>query len=85
MVFVRSVFGVFVAAAGMAAVVLLARLWLIDAGVGATARLALLVPLGALVYLPLCAWRVPELAHEVRAVLRRLGLRPVHSPTPAES
>jgi O-antigen/teichoic acid export membrane protein len=71
LVFFRSVGRVFQAALGMCAVVLAVRWGLIDAGVEGAARLVLCILAGALAYVPLCAWRVPEIAHEVRDLLRR--------------
>ena len=71
MVFFRSVARVFQAALGMCAVVLAVRWALIDAGVGPSARLVACVAAGALAYVPLCAWRVPEVAQEIRDLLRR--------------
>ncbi len=84
-VFVRSLTGVAQATAGMAAVVLLARMAMVDAGVPAGARLVLAIAVGAIVFIPLCAWRVPEVRHEVRTVLPRFFREPMPTPTPAES
>jgi O-antigen/teichoic acid export membrane protein len=69
MVFVRAVAGVFQAAIGMLAVLALVRPALVDAGLPASARLAALIALGAAVYLPLCAWRAPEVVRDGRALL----------------
>ena len=55
----------------MTVVVLGARSLMIDQGVSDAARLVLLIPLGIAVYVPLCAWRAPEVVDELRA-LRRL-------------
>jgi O-antigen/teichoic acid export membrane protein len=71
MVFFRSIAGVFQAALGMCAAVLLVRVTLVDAGAGELVRLVACVGAGAFVYLGLCLWRVPELTDEVRALLRR--------------
>jgi O-antigen/teichoic acid export membrane protein len=71
LVFFRSVGRVFQAAFGMCAVVLAVRWGLIDAGVDGAARLILCIAAGAIAYVPLCAWRVPEVAEEVRDLLRR--------------
>jgi O-antigen/teichoic acid export membrane protein len=73
MVFFRSVGRVFQAALGMCAFVLVARWLLIDAGVAAGPRLVACIAVGALSYLPLCAWRVPEIAEEIRDLIRRRG------------
>ena len=40
-------------------------------GVSDTARLVLLILLGIAVYVPLCAWRAPEIMDELRALRRR--------------
>ena len=85
LVFVRSLTGVAQATAGMAAVVLVARMAMIDAGVPQGARLLLAIVVGAVVFVPLCAWRVPEVRHEVRTVLSRFFPKPIPTPTPAES
>jgi uncharacterized membrane protein len=71
MVFFRSVGRVFQAALGMCAVVLVARWLLIDAGVAAAPRLIACIGVGVLAYVPLCAWRVPEIGEEIRDLLRR--------------
>jgi O-antigen/teichoic acid export membrane protein len=76
LVFVRAVAPVFVAAAGMCAVVLAVRVGLEDAGVGPVGRLACCVAAGVVSYGVLC-WRlVPEVAHEVRDILVRRARRP---------
>jgi O-antigen/teichoic acid export membrane protein len=64
--------GVVQASVVMGAVVFLLRSALIDAGVGATPRLLLGVAAGALLYLPLCLWRQPELREEA-GVLRGMA------------
>jgi O-antigen/teichoic acid export membrane protein len=71
LIFFRSIWRVFQAAAGMCAAVLAVRLVLTDAGVDEAARLVICVGTGAVVYGALCLWRVPELAEEARALLRR--------------
>lgn len=63
--------GVAQAAAAMTVVVLGARSLLIDQGVSDAARLVLLILLGIAVYVPLCAWRAPEILDELRALRRR--------------
>jgi O-antigen/teichoic acid export membrane protein len=83
MVLVRSVSGVFVAAAGMCLVLLGLRMALVDAEVGEALRLAACIVAGAATYLALCAWRVPELAAEVRGVLRRRTPGPQRMAGPA--
>jgi len=71
MVFFRAVAGALQASLGMCAAVLAARYLLVDAGVDQLPRLVLCIALGAVVYVPLCVWRMPELADEVRGLLRR--------------
>ncbi|MEW6581441.1 MAG: oligosaccharide flippase family protein, partial [Actinomycetota bacterium] len=66
----RSVAGIVQASLVLAAGVLAGRLALVANGVPAGPRLAILVALGAALYVPCCAWRAPELVSEVR------GLRP---------
>jgi hypothetical protein len=44
---------------------------LVNEGVDQTLRLLACTATGLLVFVPLCLWRVPELANEVRALLRR--------------
>jgi O-antigen/teichoic acid export membrane protein len=76
MIFVRAIFGVFQAAAGMCLAVLALRVALVDAGVPAEARLALCIVVGVAVYGVLSLWRVPELAAEVRDLVSRRRRRP---------
>jgi O-antigen/teichoic acid export membrane protein len=88
LVFFRALSGVFQAALGMCAVVLGARLALVDAGVAAAPRLALCIAAGIASYALLSLWRVPELRHELRGVLRRRAGVPqpiVPPPAPAEA
>jgi O-antigen/teichoic acid export membrane protein len=72
----RSVAGVLEAAVGMLAVVFAARELLLSTDLGAGSRLVAVTALGALVYLPLVAWRAPEVGTELRGVLRRLRQPP---------
>jgi O-antigen/teichoic acid export membrane protein len=83
--FVRSLLGVFAAAAVMSAVVLAARLLLVDAGVPAAIRLVLLALLGAAVFFGLCLWRVPEIARDVRSLAGSWRPARVAAPAAAES
>ena len=87
MVFFRAVAGVFVAAGGMCAVVVAVRAGLVDAGVAQVPRLAACIAVGVLVYAVLCLWRVPQIAGEVRGLLRRRGggSSTLMAPVPAES
>jgi polysaccharide transporter, PST family len=67
----RSLAGVIQATAAMGAAVLLAKLLLLDLGLGPAARLPLLAAVGIAVFVPSCAWRVPELTADVRGLVRR--------------
>jgi O-antigen/teichoic acid export membrane protein len=67
----RSLGGVMQATALMACALVGARVLLVHAGAAAPVRLAALVVLGAVVYLPACAWRAPELRGELRQLRRR--------------
>ena len=69
--FLQSLRGVVEASVVMVAAVIAVRLGLIEAGVPPAARLALCLVVGALVYLPVCAWRSPELLREFDGVRRR--------------
>jgi len=76
----RNLAGVAAAAAGMLGVLLVARLLLVNAGVDAALRLAILIPTGTAAYLLLGLKLTPEVVAEVRAVARRP--RAVSSPLP---
>jgi O-antigen/teichoic acid export membrane protein len=67
--FLRSLSGVTQAGVAMAAVVLGVRLVLIHEHVAPAARLAIAVAVGLVVFVPLCAWRAPEVVGEVRRLL----------------
>jgi O-antigen/teichoic acid export membrane protein len=71
--YVHNLAGVVAATAGMAACVGATRELLLPEGMPTAARLAILVAVGALSYLPLWAWRAPEVLAEFRGVLRRRG------------
>jgi O-antigen/teichoic acid export membrane protein len=71
MVLVRAVAGPFQAAFVMCVVVLGVRVALVDAGTPAALRLFACAAAGAVVYAAMCAWRVPELSREARALLDR--------------
>lgn len=66
---VRGVAGVFQATVLTCAAVLAVHLALADAD--AAGRLVACVSAGVLVYLPLCAWRAPELLEDARRLVRR--------------
>jgi hypothetical protein len=68
--YLRNLAGVAAATLGMAACVLATRLLLPEA-MPAAARLAILVLVGALAYVPLWAWRAPEVLAELRGLARR--------------
>ena len=68
--FARAFTGIVQATLGMAAVVLSTDLWLLPDGLGAGARLAILVLVGVASYLALVLWRAPELRAEVRGLRR---------------
>lgn len=86
MIFVRAIAGVFQAGAVMVGALFLARMAMLDADVPTGARLLALIVLGMIVYLPMCAWRAPEVMRDVRSVLAR-GRRPrvVAAAQPAET
>jgi hypothetical protein len=44
----------------------------------------ILIVLGVIAYIPLVAWRAPEVRHELRAVTERLSARTV-TPEPTEA
>jgi O-antigen/teichoic acid export membrane protein len=75
--FVRSLSGVVQATLVMAAALLVARPLLVEADVSDAGRLVVLVALGALVYVPCCLWRVPEVRAEVRKLRRRRRTPPI--------
>jgi O-antigen/teichoic acid export membrane protein len=77
--FLRSLAGVAQATAGMAAVVLAAKMWVVPADLPAGVRLLIFVALGAAAYLALVAWRSPELRRDVRG-LRRSRSAPAPQP-----
>ena len=61
----RAIFGVVQAAAVMTLVILGVRLALLDQ-VSAATRLVVVILVGVAVYVPLCMWRAPEVAQEIR-------------------
>ena len=76
--FFGALVGVAQATIAMAVIVFATRQALLAAGVPAAARLVLLILLGVAVYVPLCAWRAPEVVAEVRRVRRRREKTPLH-------
>jgi O-antigen/teichoic acid export membrane protein len=77
--FCRALSGVVQAATAMALVVLGLRLALLHE-LSAGPRLVVLIVAGVAVYVPLCMWRAPEVAQEIRRVRtsRRGGSEPSH-------
>jgi O-antigen/teichoic acid export membrane protein len=73
--FVRALAGVVQASLIMAAALLVARFALVQGGFGAAARLAIMIGLGAAVFVPACLWRAPEVLEELRDLRRRRGAR----------
>jgi O-antigen/teichoic acid export membrane protein len=71
LVFVRAISGVFQAALAMCAVVLGVRYGLLEAGVEPGLRLVACISAGVVTYGLMCAWRVPELRTEAKALLSR--------------
>jgi hypothetical protein len=71
----------------MCVIVLAVRTGLVDAGVHELPRLLLSIAAGALVFVPLCMWRAPELTDELRTLIeRRRGVSaPPLVAAPAES
>jgi O-antigen/teichoic acid export membrane protein len=69
--FFRGLAGVAQATVAMAAVLVPVRYLMVGAGVGTSFRLVLLIVLGCAVYVPLVAWRAPELRVAAAAIRRR--------------
>jgi O-antigen/teichoic acid export membrane protein len=78
--YARSLAGVAQATAGMAGVVLAAKLWIVSPDLPAGVRLAIFVVLGAATYFALAAWRAPELRGDLRGLRRS---RSAAAPQPA--
>jgi O-antigen/teichoic acid export membrane protein len=72
----RSIVGVVEAGVVMVLIVLGGRELLLETTLGVTARLAALIVIGAAVYVPLVAWRAPEIWPELRGAIRGLGRAP---------
>ncbi len=70
--FLRSLRGVVEASLAMMAVVAATRFALVAASTAPAARLAICIAVGGLVYLPVCAWRAPEVLREFDGVRRRV-------------
>jgi len=83
-ILVRALTGVVAASLVMAAVVFEVRELLVAAGTPPLLRLVIEIAAGVATYLPLCAWRQPELREEISSLLRiargrRIALRPSDS------
>jgi O-antigen/teichoic acid export membrane protein len=87
--FARALSGVVQATLLMLPCVIVARLLLVEQGVPAAARLALVILVGAGVFLPASLWRSPELWADLRSLRPSRGRPapppvPVSAPQPAE-
>lgn len=78
--FLRALTGVAWATLGMALVVAAARWGLVEAGAPALVRLLACTLAGVAVYVPLCAWRAPEVRAEVQAARARRRARSASTP-----
>jgi PST family polysaccharide transporter len=67
----RSLAGILQAGLGMLLGVLAARAALLETSLPVAARLAAVVLVGALIYVPLVAWRAPEVMQELRSLRAR--------------
>jgi len=82
--FAASLAGIAQAAVLMAGGVLLARVALVEAGLGPGARLGILLVFGVAVYVACIAWRAPDLIADLRGLrLRRSAVSPA-MPAPPE-
>lgn len=72
--FVKSLAGVSQASLAMFLSVIAVRLALTRSGLSPGLRLPILIFLGAAVYLPLCAWRAPQVVDELRTLRRRRSI-----------
>jgi O-antigen/teichoic acid export membrane protein len=78
----RALWGVVQATLAMAAAVTAVRA-LLSPDLPAVGVLALLVATGVVVYVPVCAWRAPEVVDEVGSLIRRRRRAAVTEPQPA--
>jgi O-antigen/teichoic acid export membrane protein len=83
--FLRALTGVAWATLGMAVVVAAARWGLVEVGAPALVRLVLCTLAGVAAYVPLCAWRAPEVLAEVRSARARRRGRVGSGTAPAEA
>ena len=76
----QSLVGVVEAAVLMTVGVVVLKLILLDQGVGTAMRLVVLVAAGIALYVPLCSWRSPQIAEELRLLRRRRRTPPPAGP-----
>ena len=74
--FLASLRGVLEASAAMGVGVLGGKLLLLSMGVAPAARLVILAVIGVALFLPLCAWRAPEVFDEVRRAFKQWRAEP---------
>jgi hypothetical protein len=83
--FARALKGVTQASLVMLVAVVGARMALVSAGTAPAVRLALLILVGIVVYVPVCAWREPELRRLLAGLLARGRVRRSSSAQPAQT
>jgi O-antigen/teichoic acid export membrane protein len=76
--FVRALAGVTIASLEMLAAIMLANIWLVEAGVNSYLRLGITAVIGLVSYVPLCLWLVPEVLSELKAVVAKRNPQPTH-------
>jgi O-antigen/teichoic acid export membrane protein len=76
----RSLVGVLQASLILAAILLAARVALVEAAVPAGIRLAVLVALGVVIYIPCCAWRAGEVLIELKGLRSRQRMGTTRKP-----
>jgi threonine/homoserine/homoserine lactone efflux protein len=81
---VASIAGPLQAGILMMLLVLAGRELLLALGMPVLGRLVTLIALGVIAYIPLVAWRAPEVRHELRAVMQR-QYAPSAGPEPTEA
>src|SRR5262249_6298726 len=79
--YARSTRGVLEAAGAMLALTVGARVLLLSESVPAPQRLAIVVSLGLVTYVPLLAWRAPDVVRELRKLKRPARERPIAAVT----
>ena len=83
--FARALKGVTQASVVMLVAVVAARMALVSAGTSPALRLVLLILLGIAVYVPVCAWREPELRRLFVGLVARRRVRRASSAQPAQT